>query len=113
MLAKNANGDAGILNARGALGFFASKLAPTGGGGGQPVRPLAPSQASQLPQLTASLGQYAIPVGAGLARDGDRSASIFAIGVQLPQRHPPLYGAGQNNRGLAEAELRHPINQVF
>ncbi|AZE87300.1 Diaminopimelate epimerase [Pseudomonas orientalis] len=29
MLAKNVNDDAGILNARGALGFFASKLAPT------------------------------------------------------------------------------------
>ena len=102
MLAKNVNGDVGILNARGALGFFASKLAPTGGGGGgQLVRPLAPSQASQLPQLTASLGQYAVRVGAGLARDGDRSATIFPIGLQLPQRHPPLYGAGQNNRGLA------------
>ena len=68
MLAKNVNGDVGILNARGALGFFASKLAPTGGGGGgQLVRPLARSQASQLPQLTALLGQCAIPVGAGLA----------------------------------------------
>ena len=50
------------------------------------------------------------------ARDpcgNDRSASIFPIGFQLPQRHPPLYGAGQNNRGLAEAELRYPINQAL
>ena len=77
LLAKIVNDNAGILNARGALGFFASKLAPTG------------------------------------AAAGDRSASIFSIGLQLPQRHPPLYGAGQNNRGLAEPELRHPVNQVF
>ena len=28
MLAKNVNGDAGVLNARGALRLFASKLAP-------------------------------------------------------------------------------------
>ncbi len=30
MLAKVVNDDAGILNQRGSLGFFASKLAPTG-----------------------------------------------------------------------------------
>ena len=30
LLAKIVNENAGILNARGALGFFASKLAPTG-----------------------------------------------------------------------------------
>jgi len=30
MLARDVNDDAGILNARGALGFFASVLAPTG-----------------------------------------------------------------------------------
>jgi hypothetical protein len=29
LLAKNANDDAGLLDARGALGFLASKLAPT------------------------------------------------------------------------------------
>jgi len=60
LLAKNVNGDAGVLNARGALRLFASKLAPTMGGA-QPVRPLMPSQASQLPQLTASLGQLIVP----------------------------------------------------
>jgi hypothetical protein len=32
MLAMDANDDAGVLNARGALGFFASKPAPTGNG---------------------------------------------------------------------------------
>jgi hypothetical protein len=31
MLAKNVNDDAGILDASGALWFFASMLAPTGG----------------------------------------------------------------------------------
>jgi hypothetical protein len=31
MLAKNVNDDAGILDARGVLWFFASMLAPTGG----------------------------------------------------------------------------------
>ncbi|AKA82037.1 hypothetical protein VO64_1491 [Pseudomonas synxantha] len=39
MLAKNVNDDAGSLNARGALGFFASKLAPTGSCHAQPHLP--------------------------------------------------------------------------
>ncbi|KAA8694938.1 hypothetical protein FIV38_28935 [Pseudomonas proteolytica] len=33
MLAKNVNDNAGLLDARGALRFFASKLAPTGAHG--------------------------------------------------------------------------------
>ncbi|MDB1109949.1 hypothetical protein PUN49_07990 [Pseudomonas extremaustralis] len=37
MLAKNVNDDAGILKAWGALGFFASKLAPTGSTTGLPM----------------------------------------------------------------------------
>jgi hypothetical protein len=38
LLAKNVNDNAYLLIKRIVLGFFASKLAPTGGGGGQADR---------------------------------------------------------------------------
>ena len=54
MLAKNVNDNADILNERGALKFFASKLAPTVGRWVDLLRPRRPTRVIQTDQVAIS-----------------------------------------------------------
>ncbi|CRM22229.1 hypothetical protein [Pseudomonas sp. 28 E 9] len=74
MLAKNVNNNACFLNERGACEFFASKLAPTEGGGG--LLPIAMSidTTPQRPTLTTMRSESLLILGAPLNHAGRTQA---------------------------------------
>ncbi|PAM81071.1 hypothetical protein CES87_27720 [Pseudomonas sp. ERMR1:02] len=63
MLAMGVNIGAGCLGKRGVLGFFASKLAPTGFQSGTTVPHLSLCFCSLIPENRALVSARALPVG--------------------------------------------------